>query len=97
MIGERTFKVLSPAGENKFGEKEKAFVDTGETIRMKLAFNYQEKVDNGIMYRKPSFNGHTFSKTLKQGQRLQSGSDLFEVDYVNNEPRLSVVYLVKLL
>lgn len=97
MIGERTFKVLSPAGENKFGETSKAFIDTGETIKMKLSFRNQEKVENGIRYRKPSYNGHTFCKSLKQGQRLQSGSDLFEIDYINNEPRLSVVYMEKLL
>ena len=97
MIGERSFKVLNPAGESKFGEQKKDFIDSGETIRMKVSFRNQEKVENGIMYRKPSFNGHTFCKTLRKGQRLQSGLDLFVVDYVNNEPRLSVVYMEKLL
>lgn len=94
MIGLHKYKVLNaPEGENKFGEPNKNFTESGQIIDMKVVMGAVEKIENGVLIRKPSLTGHTFSKNLRQGQRLQSQSQLYEIQFVDNTPRLSIVHL----
>ena len=87
-----TFKVASYT-QDSLGERVKS-LSSGTTIEMVISFlSGNSNSINSVLTASSTHIGLTRIKTIKQGDCIVDSTNSYKVDFVNNAPRLSVVYM----
>lgn len=64
-----------------------------DVVTLKLVVAALRDSDQQLTSPLPSYQAHTSSKEINRGTFLFNGVQRFRVEYVDNAPRLSVLYL----
>ena len=90
----KNYDVLSPSEViDRDGEQVPNYAAAGSVLMFISLISGNTIIQNNIKTVNSSHIGITPSKELAEGEIIESGGERYKVDYVNNAPKLSVIYL----
>jgi len=92
----KNYEVLSPSiVPDRDGEEVQNLAAAGSVSMFISLSSGNTNLQNNVKTVNASHIGITPSKQLKEGFIILSGDERYKVDYVNNAPKLSVIYLIE--